>query len=323
MGNTLITGIFPNLTVLLNHHMITEEHLRHCSQKNPRKRKRSSNRRHNRQFILYEIDELSDLDFRKMLRMKRKSFNKLYSAVEPLLYTTNNYLDICIAYGVSRSSFFSTSFESVIVWPVIDAINVAFQIGIPRCRDKLREKSNGFIRFTGGELWGGVSAIDGWVCVTRKPNQSEVGYVVAYQNCHGCWGLVVLAGCDADCCFNIFSCINSGSTNDCLAWDLSCASSVEEDPNWPSDFYVIGDEAFVCTHNFLTPYNGHGLGPWKDAFTFYLSSMRQCVERSFALLVLHWGIWWRPLQFDFSCWTKVLTALAKLHNFALMNRAFQ
>jgi hypothetical protein len=111
--------------------------------------------------------------------------------------------------------------------------------------------------------------------------------------------------------------MNSGSTNDCLAWDLSSAHSVVEDPNWPSDFYVIGDEAFVCTNNFLTPYSGRGLGPWKDAFNFYLSSMRQCVERSFALLVQRWGILWRPLQFNFSCWTKVLMALAKLHNFCI------
>jgi hypothetical protein len=42
-----------------------------------------------------------------------------------------------------------------------------------------------------------------------------------------------------------------------------------EHADWPSDFYVIGDEAFVCTtNNFLTPYSGHGLGPWKDAFNF-------------------------------------------------------
>jgi hypothetical protein len=97
----------------------------------------------------------------------------------------------------------------------------------------------------------------------------------------------VLAGCNAGCHFNIFSFMNSGSTNDCLTWDLSGASSVMEDPNWPSDFNVIGDEAFVCTNNFLTPYSGCRLGPWKDTFNFYLSSMRQCVERSFALLVQH------------------------------------
>jgi hypothetical protein len=33
-------------------------------------------------------------------------------------------------------------------------------------------------------------------------------------------------------------------------------------------FYVIGDEAFACTNNFLTPYSGCGLGPWNDAFNF-------------------------------------------------------
>ena len=281
MGNTLSTGIFPNLTVLLHHHIVAGE----CRPENPRKRKRSCNRRRNREFILEEIKQLSDQDFRKMFRMKRSSFDKLYSAIQPLLYTPNNsmacrssgsciskltklyctlrwlaggsYLDICVAYGVSQSSFFSTSLEVGIVWPVIDAINVAFQIGLPRCRDKLRKVANGFTRFTGGELWGCVSAIDGWVCITRKPNQCEVRDVMAYRNRHGCWGLVVLAGCDADCRFNIFSCMNSGSTNDCLAWDLSSAHSVVEDPNWPSDFYVIGDEAFVCTNNFLTPYSGH------------------------------------------------------------------
>ncbi len=143
-----------------------------------------------------------------MFRMKRSSFDELYLAIESLLYTPNNsmarrssgssiskltklyctlrwladgsYLDICIAYGVSQSSSFSTSFETGIVWPVIDAINVAYRIGIPQCRDKLRKIANGFTQYTGGELWGCVSAIDGWVCITRKPNQSEVGNVMAY-----------------------------------------------------------------------------------------------------------------------------------------------
>jgi hypothetical protein len=93
-----------------------------------------------------------------------------------------SYLDICIAYGVSQSSFFFTSYESGIVWPVIDAINVAFQIGLPTARNQLMRLANGLTRFTGGELWGCVSAIDGWVCVTRKPHQSEVGDVTAYRN---------------------------------------------------------------------------------------------------------------------------------------------
>jgi hypothetical protein len=150
---------------------------------------RRSNRKCNRSFLLNEIDHLTELGFRKMFRMRSDSFEKLYRTLEPLLYTPNaamarrssgsivlknsklyctlrwlaggSYLNICIAYGVSQSSF-----RSGIVWPVIDAINIAFQIGLPRDRDNLWKLANGFTRFTGEELFGCVSAINGWVCKT-------------------------------------------------------------------------------------------------------------------------------------------------------------
>jgi hypothetical protein len=67
----------------------------------------------------------------------------------------------------------------------------------------------------------------------------------------------------------------------------------------------------------LTPYSGHGLGPWKDAFNFYLSFMYQCIECSFALLGQHWGTLWCPFQIECSGWTKVLMVLAKLNNFCI------
>jgi hypothetical protein len=104
---------------------------------------------------------------------------------------------------------------------------------------------------------------------------------------------------------------------DCLARDVNAIRKVVEHDDWPSNFYVMGDEAFVCTNNFLTPYSGRGLGPWKDAFNFYLSSMHQCTEPSFAPLVQCCGILRCPFQFDFSGWTKVLMAVAKLHNFCI------
>jgi hypothetical protein len=44
---------------------------------------------------------------------------------------------------------------------VIDAINVAFQKGLPWNTEKLSHLVNGFTRFTNGELFGCVSAIDG------------------------------------------------------------------------------------------------------------------------------------------------------------------
>jgi hypothetical protein len=72
-----------------------------------------------------------------------------------------------------------------------------------------------------------------------------------------------------------------------LVWDICGASKIVEHDDWPTEFYVIGDEAFVCMNNFLTPYSGHGLVPRKDAYNFYLSYMRQCIECSFVLLVQH------------------------------------
>jgi hypothetical protein len=85
----------------------------------------------------------------------------------------------------------------------------------------------------------------------------------------------------------------------------------------PHGFYLIGDEAFSCSDQLLVPYSGRNLGAWKDSFNYHLSSMRQCVERSFALLTQRWGILWRPLRCEYSRWTLVLTVCAKLHNYCL------
>lgn len=88
-----------------------------------------------------------------------------------------------------------------------------------------------FTVYTKGELMGCVTAIDGWVAKTRKPFEIEVIDVNAYRNRHDCWGLVVIAGCDAKCRYTIFSCKNSGSTNDALAWEHSDAKKTVEGPH--------------------------------------------------------------------------------------------
>jgi hypothetical protein len=48
----------------------------------------------------------------------------------------------------------------------------------------------------------------------------------------------------------------------------------------------------------LVPYAGRSLGVWKDSFNSHLSAMRQCVERSFAILTQRWGILWRLATSD-------------------------
>ena len=66
-----------------------------------------------------------------------------------------------------------------------------------------------------------------------------------------------------------------------------------------------------------TPWSGHNLDEWKDAFNYHLSAMRQCIERAFALLTQKWGIFWRPLRCSHHRWPLVCTVAAKLHNYCI------
>jgi hypothetical protein len=55
----------------------------------------------------------------------------------------------------------------------------------------------------------------------------------------------------------------------------------------------------------------------KDTFNYYLSSQRQCVERTFGILQARWGILWRPVKTDFKNVKFLLLALCRLHNFIM------
>ena len=112
-----------------------------------------------------------------------------------------------------------------------------------------------FSKYSHGTLKGCVTAIDGWVAKTRKPNRDEVVDIMAYRNRDGCWGLVVLAGCDAHCRFTMFSCKNSGATNDSIAWDMSNLKMLI-----PVEFYIIGKWTLILTvcaklHNYCLDAN--------------------------------------------------------------------
>ena len=180
-----------------------------------------------------EVLHLSDSIFESMFKLSRPGFEDLLNILSPLLHNTNedmairssgsvvskrtklyatlrwlaggSYLDICFAWGVSKSAFFSDAFDKGVVWPIIDAIDGAFKIGLPLQNvNELQKLANEFAILSHGELLGCVTAIDGWVAQTRKPFPSEVDDILSIRNRHGCWGLVVLAGCDARCRFTMF-----------------------------------------------------------------------------------------------------------------------
>jgi hypothetical protein len=69
--------------------------------------------------------------------------------------------------------------------------------------------------------------------------------------------IVVLAGCDVDCCFIAVSCKYSESTNNTIAWQhMDLYEAVEIDNQLPMKYFFIGDEDFTNTNQFLSPQSG-------------------------------------------------------------------
>ena len=266
------------------------------------------------------VDMVSE---RERVRNKTQAINSSGSEISTLTRVAivlrwlggGSYLDICFAFGVAPGSFYH---EDGVLWGTMKLIDECFVIGFPfDDYSELTRISKEFSEFCYGRMTDCVLAIDGWVCRTRQPFDYEAQFPSLYRNRHECFGIVILAGCDAKTKFLMWSCKSTGSTNDVLAWEFCNFKTLLDNGKLPFKFYVIGDEAFVCTNQFLVPWSGRGLDPWKDSFNFHLSAMRQCIERAFALLVQRWGIFWRTLKCSYDKWTLVCTVAAKLHNFCI------
>ena len=106
-------------------------------------------------------------------------------------------------------------------------------------------------------------------------------------------GTTNMAACKANLEFVFFPAKHTGSTNDvvaiqgCEGGRILLGTSMTE---LPLGYYGVGDEAFMCTDTLLTPWSGRGLDRNKDSFNFFLSAMRQWIERAFGMFVGRWGI---------------------------------
>ena len=307
-------------------------------------KRRSAPRSRNRGYALEEMDNLTVSEFKRMFRLNREAFYwlllKVRKDIEPkaslkhqlhfdreisaktkLAITLRwlaggSYLDICFAFGVGTSTFYKSD---GVLWGTIAAIDNNIDIGFPlNDIEKLEDISRGFSEMCKGRMKGCVMAMDGWVMKTRCPNLSEVTNQICYRNRKGVWGLVVFAGCDHKCRFTMFSVKCPGSTNDCIAWELTkLFQEVIVKEKLPPQYYFICDEAVSSNEFVLSPFGGRNIGTWRDSFNYHLSSMRQSIERAFGLLTRRWGIFWRPLQCDYGRWHIIARVCAKLHNICI------
>lgn len=305
-------------------------------------RRKPKNYHRNRGYALEEFDRLPDAIFLKMFRIDRETFLLLEQNLDRVLKKNEMkakassgsvistrtrlavtlrwlaggiYLDLCFAWGISKTSFFS---ERGVLWPTIAAIDDAFALGFP-LSDKyaLDQLAAGFEVHSGGVLKGCVMAIDGLAVRTRQPFKSEVSNVKAWRCRKGGFAMVVMAGCDVNGRFHMATANHSGSTNDIIVWENSQLAREIESEKLADEYFIIGDEAFTCTQQVLSPWPGRGIGLWKDSFNYWLSHSRQVIERAFGMLTMRWGIFWRKFTFAYERWSLVTMVCMKLHNLCI------
>ena len=86
----------------------------------------------------------------------------------------------------------------------------------------------------------------------------------------------------------------------------------------PPRKFVVGDSAYVCSENLLTPFSGIEKNyPAKDPYSFYLSQMRICIAQTFGIMTVKWRILRQPLQMSLRKVGKVFVCITRLHNFCI------
>ena len=110
---------------------------------------------------------------------------------------------------------------------------------------------------------------------------------------------------------------HSASTNDSHVWETTACYYSLSKGDLPEPYFIIGDEAFICTNQVLSPWPGRAIGRYKDSFNYWLSHSRQCIERAFGMLTKRFGIYYRKFTFDYTRWSLVTLLTVKLHNLCI------
>lgn len=73
------------------------------------------------------------------------------------------------------------------------------------------------------------------------------------------------------------------SMNDRTAWTSSGFRKLAD--ALPGRYYMIGDAAYPSSDKMLVPWPGVRLPVYRDAYNYYQSSSRMCIEQAFGIMV--------------------------------------
>ncbi|XP_023226904.1 protein ANTAGONIST OF LIKE HETEROCHROMATIN PROTEIN 1-like, partial [Centruroides sculpturatus] len=130
---------------------------------------------------------------------------------------------------------------------------------------------------------GVIGAIDGTYIHCKPPMNGRNAFV----NRKGDPSIILQAVCNSNKVFLDVFADRAGSTHDARVFRISpLGQRLANDPNFiPSDYHLLGDSAYPCTVNLLTPFrdNGH-LSPQEKHYNYVHSSTRVVIEQAFGIL---------------------------------------
>lgn len=170
----------------------------------------------------------------------------------------------------------------------------------------------------GPYLRGIFMAVDGYFLEHGPPAEGSM----AYKTYKKTYATNIQAGADNDGRIVWYSMKAAGATHDALALAVTdLVALMRFEPTLRSDLdtdghFIIGDDAYAGVSDYvLTPYKGSSLAQDKDAYNYYHSNARVCVERAFGMLETRWRILGRPIASRKpERWREIWQACVALHN---------
>jgi hypothetical protein len=299
------------------------------------------------------FSELSDHGFRRMYRMSRDSFWKLYDILEPNMpqkrkrkrgrtpngdvtnatrlamalryFSGGDPQDIGHTHGVNNNAVVMQS-----VWYVVDAVNTTKQLDIrfPTSHEEQQKIALGFKAKSRIGLDNCVGAIDGILIWIHKPSKVDLSENIGFgPKKFFCgrkkkFGLSMMGTCDSKGLFLDVEIKFPGATSDFYAFlNSDFRMKLESDGFLAEGLSLYGDNAYVNSPYMIVPFKGAQNGA-KDAFNFYHSSLRINIECAFGMMVHRWGILRKaiPMNITVQKTTSLVFCLCKLHNYCISER---
>jgi len=85
-------------------------------------------------------------------------------------------------------------------------------------------------------------------------------------------------------------------------------------------YFLVGDSGYFLRSFLMTPFAKAASKSDRDNFNYYLSNCRIVSECAFGEFILHWGIFWKCMEFKIQSTQTIINACARLHNLIVTRR---